>query len=422
MSNSLIKFRFAGVGAVILLVQALLAVGALAWPSAAPAATWTRCSGENGRCEMSDMAHHLVRYGADGKFNFVETDGTSFIDCNNGVFGDPASGKGKVCDYIAAPAPKVTWVVCASETLTCRLPDNAPRLVKYMGGAAAVLKIASTSTACDNQHFGDIAPGMGKSCAYASTPYSGMAGTGTFASLCAEYQDCSLQGNGGVDPILVRFGAGTGWIYETTTMDSFKCNSDTFSNDPAYGVGKFCQYVAITPTVQGVNGYWRQVASCANCTGLTKKVTASVTGARATTNSNMWSETVSIGYKKSFGVPGNMNEVSVSASQTYARTESVTDSLSRTSSEEVDANCPGGASVSMWQWTIDVSDLCWAQGGSCKTSVTTLNILCASSPPTNFHPQCAPGTFTDPFAMSCPVAPAQTRRRETPEEAVKAWG
>src|SRR5262249_48337745 len=56
---------------------------------------WVHCADENGFCSFRGTA--TVRYGADGKYaTKTFTDGTR---CTNDVFGDPAFGRVKTCDY-----------------------------------------------------------------------------------------------------------------------------------------------------------------------------------------------------------------------------------------------------------------------------------------------------------------------------------
>ena len=101
----------------------LLLVGIQATPARAD---WSRCASEGDECSMSNNGHHLIRYGADDKFFMLESDGLSHIACNGAVFGDPANGKGKFCDYTDLPDQN-TWVDCAGENQNCQLPDAQPR-------------------------------------------------------------------------------------------------------------------------------------------------------------------------------------------------------------------------------------------------------------------------------------------------------
>jgi len=66
--------------------------------SAAPAVTWTTCSGENGTCSFSGTRD--VRYGAGSSFATKTFTGSAA--CSNAVFGDPIYGVAKTCSYSSA--------------------------------------------------------------------------------------------------------------------------------------------------------------------------------------------------------------------------------------------------------------------------------------------------------------------------------
>lgn len=67
--------------------------------SPATAQTWTKCADENGVCQVSGTTQ--VRYGANGVY--ATKSATNSIACTNAVFGDPVFGVKKVCEF-AAPA------------------------------------------------------------------------------------------------------------------------------------------------------------------------------------------------------------------------------------------------------------------------------------------------------------------------------
>jgi len=66
--------------------------GSSPWPTPT---TWIKCADQYGTCNFSGT--HIVRYGT-GSSWFMKTV-TSTIACNNSVFGDPAIGHAKECDY-----------------------------------------------------------------------------------------------------------------------------------------------------------------------------------------------------------------------------------------------------------------------------------------------------------------------------------
>jgi hypothetical protein len=63
--------------------------------STATTTTWTKCADENGTCTFSGTK--TVRYGTGSSWTTKTATGS--IGCNNSVFGDPAYGYAKECDY-----------------------------------------------------------------------------------------------------------------------------------------------------------------------------------------------------------------------------------------------------------------------------------------------------------------------------------
>ncbi len=59
-------------------------------------ATWAHCADENQTCSFSGTKD--VRYGADTRW-VTQTNVTGSIQCRNSVFGDPAPGTIKSCEY-----------------------------------------------------------------------------------------------------------------------------------------------------------------------------------------------------------------------------------------------------------------------------------------------------------------------------------
>lgn len=70
--------------------------------SLARADTWKYCATEGGVCNFDGTAK--VRYGLDG-IGYNEGTYTNSVDCNNGIFGDPAFGYLKECDVYIVDKP-----------------------------------------------------------------------------------------------------------------------------------------------------------------------------------------------------------------------------------------------------------------------------------------------------------------------------
>ena len=98
------------------------------------------------------------------------------IGCNNGVFGDPAYGLSKTCEYqstsgttVTAPEPvpaPTVWTWCAGEGGTCGF--SGTHQVRYGANGSYAYKSATGAISCGNGAFGDPAYGMAKWCEYAN--------------------------------------------------------------------------------------------------------------------------------------------------------------------------------------------------------------------------------------------------------------
>lgn len=66
-------------------------------PSPSASADWITCASENGTCSF--YGTHVVRYGV-APNTWVTKTLSNGTPCNNSVFGDPAYGYGKTCQYL----------------------------------------------------------------------------------------------------------------------------------------------------------------------------------------------------------------------------------------------------------------------------------------------------------------------------------
>ena len=116
---------------------------------------WTFCASEGDTCRFSGSAR--VRYGADQRYQY--RDATGSIRCSVDVFGDPAYGKPKRCEY-QLQRPGVGggisndpgWEYCASEGGTCRFSGAGE--VRYGAKGRFVTRRAVNSMACSVAAFG----------------------------------------------------------------------------------------------------------------------------------------------------------------------------------------------------------------------------------------------------------------------------
>jgi hypothetical protein len=352
---------------------------------------------------MNSTGHNLVRYGANQSFFMVETQGINEIACNNDLFGDPAHGAGKSCEYMPASPEKETFKRCSGEGQDCTLPNDMPRRVRYGANGKWVYRIASGTFPCNNDRFPDVARGVGKSCEYSTAPYS-------LGGKAVEFQECGTEDSGdcqvgdGTDPVLIRYGAGARWIYSLGTTGGVLCGNETFG-DPARGETKFCQVVTLPPQFTNLVGYWVKAGDCRNCASLSRQVQVGVSGSRSKSVTNSWTNSITVSLESSLtfeGIGGEKQSVSATSSTTEAK--AVTDTVSRQQTETMTANCTSAQTeklVEMFQWKVDVDELCYVSGGQCKSTVSQFRVLCVHDQPNGFKPICPPSMCKDANCTQC---------------------
>jgi len=155
----------------LLMILATLAIVSF-YP--AHASEWIACAGENQYCEVPGTK--MVRYGAGNQWNLKKA--TNRIYCSHSVFGDPAPGRGKACYYQDVQQSdkgwrppsghddgrQARWVRCANEGDYCRF--DGQKDIRYGADDRWNYKSARKGISCNNDVFGDPAPGAGKACYY----------------------------------------------------------------------------------------------------------------------------------------------------------------------------------------------------------------------------------------------------------------
>jgi len=127
------------------------------------AEAWVPCAGEGDICRFNGSAR--VRYGVDQRY--VYRNATGSIRCSVDVFGDPAFGTPKRCEYqlhgSGSASSERGWDYCASEGGTCRFSGAAE--VRYGAKGRFVTKRAINGMPCGVEAFGsDPIFGEKKSC------------------------------------------------------------------------------------------------------------------------------------------------------------------------------------------------------------------------------------------------------------------
>jgi uncharacterized membrane protein YgcG len=140
---------------------------------------WTYCASEGENCRVRGTAR--VRYGAEGRYEYRNVDGGVF--CSARVFGDPAYGVHKTCEYMARGGGGGGWnggggrpgggggdggygrgwEYCGSEGGFCSF--SGPGEVRYGVNGRYVVRRAINGMPCSVDAFGsDPAYGKEKSC------------------------------------------------------------------------------------------------------------------------------------------------------------------------------------------------------------------------------------------------------------------
>ncbi len=164
-------------------------------PTATPIGIWITCATENGFCSFSGTTQ--VRYGA-GETWVIQTH-TNGVSCTNAIFGDPAWGVAKTCQFYQiapltpfalptvptstpfytlvptstpsptlvptstlSPTPIPTWKKCANENGFCSFSGTAQ--VRYGANGVWVTQTRTNGVSCTNAVFGDPISGVAKTC------------------------------------------------------------------------------------------------------------------------------------------------------------------------------------------------------------------------------------------------------------------
>lgn len=126
---------------------------------------WTRCAAEGQYCSVNGSAR--VRYGADNRYEYRNV--TGGILCSVKLFGDPAYGIHKTCEYSSHGSGYESvnfggnWEYCGSEGGYCSF--SGPGEVRYGVKGKFIVRRAINGLPCDVNTFGDDpAYGQNKQC------------------------------------------------------------------------------------------------------------------------------------------------------------------------------------------------------------------------------------------------------------------
>ena len=133
-------------------------------PGEPSAGEWVQCATEGQACRFQGTAR--VRYGTDNRY--VYRNARNEIFCSVKVFGDPAYGKHKACEYqvqqySGSLRPEGGWEFCANEGGICQF--SGPGEVRYGAQGQFLTRRAINGMPCNVQAFGrDPLYGKAKQC------------------------------------------------------------------------------------------------------------------------------------------------------------------------------------------------------------------------------------------------------------------
>jgi len=364
-------------------------------PEPAHADDWVQCGTEKNDCVMRSNGTSVVRFGANGNYFFVHTAGVDRIPCTVKVFGDPAPGSGKHCDYTSMILPGVNDVACAQKNEICKPWERGARWVSTIAPSGGwFYKVGADQIPCDSSYFGIETT---STCFFRQNPIEA---AGVFHDCATEGSPCPA-GNG-IDAYIVRYGTGQNWYYTKSTARELRCGNETFP-DMAKGVTKFCQYEELPPSITDVVGSWHHIKSCFDCAKLEEAVTVGVTGTRANQVTNTWGEELAGSLE--LGRVGVIVTAkgTVSLKGSHSEAKSVTKTLSQQQTVQKTAGCQtvAGKKTSMYQWRYDVAEFCFAGSGTCSSLIEQDFIFCATGQPNDYHPICPPTTCEDSLCTKC---------------------
>lgn len=188
---------------------------------------WSFCANENGQCNASGLVR--IRYGADGKFTYLNALNSS--PCNNATFGDPAPGIVKHCHFEPLASQRGQWFHCANEGRRCQTTQLSR--VRYGANGSYHYKLVKNSVACNNNRFGDPTPGIVKHCSFEPLEQSDLEFAGSWQHCANEHGKCNISGLQ-----YIRYGADSRFKF-TYSSNPLDCNNRTFG-DPSPGIVKHC--------------------------------------------------------------------------------------------------------------------------------------------------------------------------------------
>jgi hypothetical protein len=351
------------------------------------------CASEGGSCFLSGPA--VVQYGTgQGVYGAVIAERTN-VPCNNGVFSDPAPGKGKTCfllpiDYNQMGIGGFTWAVVASEGQTFTGNINCPiTWARYGIGASWIYRTIFGYMPCNNAWFGfDPAPRQTKQCQVVQNQCLFVpAPSGPSRPQCAqEGQNCDLS-------LTQSF---TKWMILTTSSShpesrftqsqvllfagsgSVPCSVNVFG-DPVPFVRKFCYFLDLNKPFNSPTGSW--VLAAQNPGGsVSVSLTRSLTRTNTTTTTNTFTQELSTEIEKNFV----FGKAKVAAKFSFAESTQFATQVSLTTTSTCNVTCQSNVPF-LYQWQWQATEQCSAANDQCALTQTSCEFSCE---PQQIPPNC----------------------------------
>jgi hypothetical protein len=365
---------------------------------------WVPCANEGGPCNIPpNSGAVLIRFGDGQKFFINEYQNTnSAPKCNIMEFGDPSRGQDKKCSYRLVPSfdpAAVHKLSDEGQPVFFFLQEDKPIDLLFGTDDQWVHNYYSHYTgSCSAKEFmWDPSPGNRKYCRISNQ--SVVPPDAEWKTCATEDQTCTI--GDGIGTVLIRYGVkGKNWLYRLVAADSIVCNNNTFVGmftypDPDRGDTKFCDILQL-PTIMGVYGRWHLVKSVGGKGTISHTVSISVTGSRQDTHSKSYSFEVAVEMSREWPTL-DKGKFGLKVSTKFGTTDvtTVSDTITRQTTTSTVVNCAAGNNLSeLWQWGVDVDEMCFATG-TCKSHIDTIKSLCVADPPPGYEPTVSPSLCAD---------------------------
>jgi hypothetical protein len=388
---------------------------------------WIQCASSGGYCRINSVRvkvnetnitnYHTTstiqgRYGYGVQWSFRTFRYTNVFYCHSSNFGDPCTGVSgcstRTCyyrhlddDYIPYKYHhryEINEKIINYDDKIRRL-DYLDRSVMYYGGSITC-KASLFYRDVDVYYNGYLTHYDPKDIYCTGYPEYDYTTNYTGWHICAEEGgECALPYSYNIFSISFGF---TDWYNNASAVvrefsgNTIRCDNGVFPDDKTvtsqdFGTGTYrvCAY-SISSQFKNPIGYWKPVASCANCSALQQTIGFGVSSTNANVESESWTDGLTESVNTGIRLGPFSGGTQLSESQRHTVTEQSSTAFSETFSRSCTAVCsPSGNQTNLYiyQWLIDVDQNC-ASDVDCNAKIYTCNYLCRH---TTEVPMCIPG-------------------------------